>query len=324
MTTAHDDLPHPIPPFAHLRYKENYFFILLAELDDVFGVVHFNHEPGFDRARYTANFSIRGKPFRYSNQTSFPANFEMSREIGDGHLSLAFREPHARFDLSLVTDEINLSLVFTARQPTFDYAACRTAGGNSATFQEVLTLGLNLPYNHQQQALNAKGSVVLAADGKAIDIDGSGYRDHSWVMRADNIVAQHTWCGMNFPSCSFGAKTIETTARRGLWAREGYISDSSGVRALTQVETTVVGETADGLPKKLVHELVDVFGQRFTIESDIGERLAHVPLVSEAPGGIPAYHLVENFCRSKLLQTGETGIAVVEIGRTPALGGPYA
>ena len=39
MTTMHDDLPHPIPPFAYLRYKENYFFILIAPDQDVFGIV---------------------------------------------------------------------------------------------------------------------------------------------------------------------------------------------------------------------------------------------------------------------------------------------
>ena len=28
--SLHDDLPHPVPAFAQLRYKENWFFILLA------------------------------------------------------------------------------------------------------------------------------------------------------------------------------------------------------------------------------------------------------------------------------------------------------
>jgi hypothetical protein len=325
MTTAHDDLPHPVPAFAYLRYKENYFFILLAKDQNVFGIVHLNHEPGFDRARYTANLSVRGKTYLYSNTTPFPQNYAYSREIGDGKLQLKFTAAHARFDLSLVTDEVRWECAFTAAQPTFDYGACRTAGGARLSFQEVMTAGTNLQYDHQQQALHSSGKILIAATGEVIEFKGAGYRDHSWVMRADNLASQHTWCGFIFANAAFGAKTIELIARPGAWAREGYVADKAGLRALASVTTNNVGGmTEDGLPRTLVHELVDVFGKQFTIESDVGGRLAHVPLVSEAPGGRPAYQVVENFCRCRLKETGEEGIALVEFGRSATLGPAFS
>ena len=325
MTTVHDDLPHPIPAFAHLRYKENYFFILIAKDAGVFGVVHLNHEPAFDRARYTANLCVAGKFYLYSNTTSFPKDFAYSRQIGDGRLQLAFTKPHAQFDLTLKTDDIDLNCRFTAAQPTFDYGACRTAGGPRVSFQELMTLGTNLQYDHQQQALHTSGSITVAATGKSTSFSGAGYRDHSWVMRADNLSAQHTWCGFVFPNTAFGAKILETLPRPGVWAREGYVADRNGVRALRSLETRNEGGlTADGLPRILVHELVDVFGVIFTIESDIGSRLAHVPLVSEAPGGRSLYQIVENFCASTLRETGEKGVSLVEIGRAASIGGPFA
>ena len=45
MPAAHDDLPHPVPPIAYLRWKENWFFIAMDPVSEVHGVVHFNFEP---------------------------------------------------------------------------------------------------------------------------------------------------------------------------------------------------------------------------------------------------------------------------------------
>lgn len=322
MTTMHDDLPHPVPAFAQLRYKENYFFILIAPQSDAFAVIHLNHEPGHDRARYVANLEIAGRSFRYANQTAFPATFEFARQIGDGKLSLHFAEPHKRFDLSLITDELDLSLTFTARQSTFDYSACRTSGNPAASFQEVMTLGLNLPYNHQQQSLDVAGQASF--DGKIHLITGSGYRDHSWVMRHDSGVLTHNWCGLNFPTRSFGIKTISTSRAPGLVAKEGYVADAEGVRALRRIEVRSEGEMADGLCERLIHEVEDVFGNCYTIESNVAGRFAHVPLQSEAPGDQTTFHIVENFCPLRLLETGESGEGLIEVGRSSKLGGPYA
>lgn len=321
MTTLHDDLPHPVPDYAQLRYKENYFFILLAPESDCFGVIHLNHEPGHDRVRYVGNFRLAGRRIDYANQAAFPETFAHSPVIGDGNLSLTFVEAHTRFELSLQTDEVELDLAFDGRFPTFDFAACRTAGNPAPSFQETMTLGLNLPYNHQQQALASSGTARFK-DGMTIAIKGFGYRDHSWVMRADIATREHDWCGFNFPSRAFGIKTLETMSRPGVRAAEGYVADTRGLRALRSIATTRAGTMADGLCTTLIHDVEDVFGERYRIESDIGGRHAHVPLASEASSGKHGYHIVENFCPSTC--DGENGIGLVEIGRNSAIAGPFA
>ena len=58
-----------------------------------------------------------------------------------------------------------------------------------------------------------------------------------------------------------------------------------------------------------------------TIEADIRNRFAYVPLLSEKPDHATFYDVVENFCPIKLLETGEEGIAIVELGRSSTLGG---
>jgi hypothetical protein len=61
MPVTHDDLPHPVPPIAYLRYKENWFFLILDQHNDVFGAIHVVGEPGFDRIRYSVNLRIGGE-----------------------------------------------------------------------------------------------------------------------------------------------------------------------------------------------------------------------------------------------------------------------
>lgn len=317
MTTVHDDRPHPIPPFAYLRYKENYFFIILAEKCNIYGVSHLNFEPGFDRARFTCNLCVDGELIKYGNETKLPATFELAEEIGDGHLTLRFIDPHERFDLSLASNDVDMTLSFKKRLPTFDYAACRTAAPEMANFQEVLTFGLNLPYNHQQQSMNVDGSITVRRTGKSKHIDGVGYRDHSWVMRADHVVAAHSWCAFNFADRAFGIKMISTLHRPNAPGREGYVGDKDGVRALRSIDVRFEGDGPNGQPATVVHDVADVYGNRYTIQSDIAGRLGHVPLLSEAAGHKPAYLVVENFVHAVLLQTGEQGIALVELGRNP-------
>jgi hypothetical protein len=315
MSTTHDDLPHPVPPFAFLRWKENWFFIVMAPQSGVHGVIHFNFEPGFDRARFTCHLSVQGKVFKYVNETAFPEQFALERSIGDGRLIARFVEPQARIELALNSDELEVSLVMEKSRPAFDYAACRFANPGTPSFQEVMTLGTNLPYNHQQQAMSISGTVRVKAAGAAPQaVSGYGYRDHSWCMRSDMSVASHTWSGLHFGSRAFGVKKLHTVARPGVWAREGYVSDTDGERALRDMEVLYEGQSADGLPRTVRFELADVYGKKFTVVCDVAGRHAQVPLVAEKPGKHGAYAITENFCPAVLIETGETGCALVEIG----------
>jgi hypothetical protein len=316
MTTTHDDLPHPVPPFAFLRWKENWFFIVMAPESGVHGVIHLNFEPSHDRARFTCHLSVQGKVYKYVNETVFPERFALERSIGDGRLIANFLEPQARIALTLNSDELDFDLLFEKSRPAFDYAACRFANPGVPSFQEVMTLGTNLPYNHQQQAMTVRGSLKLRSTPNAEpqSIAGYGYRDHSWCMRADSAVASHTWSGLHFGSRAFGVKKLHTQSRPEVWAREGYVSDADGERALKDIEVLYEGKSLDGLPRTVRFQLADVYGKRFTVVCDVAGRYAQVPLVAEKPGKHGAYGITENFCPAVLQETGETGCALVEIG----------
>lgn len=315
------DLPHPVPPLAFLRYKENYFFILLDPEREAFGVAHLNFEPGFNRARFACNLMVRGTLHKYGAETPFPADFEGARELGDGRLRLSIDPDTSTFHLRFDGDGIGCNLRFEPRFPAFDFAACRTAAPETPSFQEAMTLALNLPFDHMQQAMRVTGEVALSGTGEQLAVDGYGYRDHSWCVRSDNLAASHSWCGLNFPDCAFGVMTIETLHRPGLVAREGYVVDGRGARPLRRIEVIAEGELPTGVPERLVHRLQDNEGTDYVITSDIAARFAHVPLFAEKPDGSAVYNIVENFCPSRLDGGGE-GISLVEVGYSTPVAGP--
>jgi hypothetical protein len=318
MSTVHDDTPHPIPPTAYLRYKENWLFILMDVDNGVFGIAHFNHEPGFDRARFSCNLMVRGRLFKYGNQTAFPANFAFSRQIGDGKLVVTFVEPYEQMQLNLNSDDVLLDVSFRRHAPHFDFEAYEAANPDLPKTQEVIGLATNQEFHHQTQAMTIAGTLRLKSGESSqeiIALKGLGYRDHSRGTRADNLLLRHVWTYLYFPSVLFGAMSVTGSFRPGLTASSGYVYDATGMRALGAIDMISHGKSEGGMPESVEFNLPDVFGQQHTVIAEIAKRVAHVPLVTEAPGTSGhSYTVVENFCPIMLKETGEMGFALVEIG----------
>ncbi|MDD5177615.1 MAG: hypothetical protein PHQ05_14450 [Sterolibacterium sp.] len=318
MTTTHDDLPHPVPPIAYLRYKENWFFIILDVSNSVYGMAHFNYEPGFDRARVSCNLMVRGEMFQYGNQIPFPAEFAMSPQIGDDKLKLKFVEAHTRFDMQLHSNDLELDMSFLKFAPTFNYEAYEAANPEKPSMQEIMNFATNQIFDNQQQALTISGTLKMktgSAKGETINLKGLGYRDHSRSMRVDNMVLRHVWSFLYFPTTVFGAISLTGMFRPGSSMTSGYVYDSSGVRSLKEVEIVNHGEISAGVPATVEYKLNDVYGKSFTVIADIAKRMGYVPLVVEAGAASGySYNIVENFCPVTLKETGEQGHALVEIG----------
>jgi hypothetical protein len=318
MITTHDDLPHPVPPIAYLRYKENWFFIMLDVAQNVYGMAHFNFEPGQDRARVSCNLMVRGELFQYGNQIPFPKSFALSPSIGDDKLNVRFVEPHARMELSLANADVRLELTFAKHAPTFDFAAYDSANPGKVSAQELVNFATNQMFHHQQQAMTIRGSLRLnrgKSQGETISIDGIGYRDHSRGMRCDHMTLRHVWTFLYFPKTVIGAMSIVNVMRPSLIANSGYVFDASGMRSLGDMDVVNSGEAPGGMPAAVHFNLHDVYGRPFTVTADIANRMGFVPLVVEAgnAGGFN-YNIVENFAPVRLEETGETGHALVEIG----------
>jgi hypothetical protein len=123
------------------------------------------------------------------------------------------------------------------------------------------------------------------------------------------------WSFLYFPTRVFGVMSVTGRFRPGPTSVSGYVFDDGGMRSLADIEIVRHGEGEYKMPAKVEYRLPDVVGNSHTVIADVAHGLAQVPLVAEAtgPGGF-AYTVVENFCPIVLQESGETGLALVEIG----------
>lgn len=317
MTIVHKELPHPIPLYAYMRYKENYFFNIMDREKNIYGNVHFNNEPLFGRSRVTVELIIEGKEYSYKNFCPISPNFGTEHSLTNGAVTLDIQETPSGtlFRIRMDDEQLKLDLFVTDRFSTYDFHNCKYAAPDLPSLREVMTFGLNLPFEHLEQSVYYGGTISVA-DRSITLAQSVGYRDHSWGIRGDNTTAWHSWSVFNFPDRTFGIVTLATLSRPGLHAKEGYVADADGARALRAIDARPMGKAdhADGLPLRMVYELEDVFGQNFSLEADIANRMAQVSLTPEADDNKMVWTVTENFCNIKDNGNGTAGIGLVELG----------
>jgi hypothetical protein len=243
----------------------------------------------------------------------------MSPTLGDDHFTVRFVRAHERIDLSLHSEDVDLDVSFTARAPVFDFSDYDHANPEAVSLSEIMQFATNQQSVHQQQAMHVTGQVMVKTGeqaGRTAEIEGPGYRDHSRMVRCDNMVKNHFWTGLHFPGHVFGVMHLTGLLRPDSPAGCGYVWDSEhGLRSLRRVQVTGSGDGPDGVPATVELRLTDVYDEPFTIVADLTNRYAHVPLHTESPGAAPfVYDIVENFAPLRLNETGETGIGLVEVG----------
>ncbi|MET0657199.1 MAG: hypothetical protein ABW110_03450 [Steroidobacteraceae bacterium] len=319
MSLVHDDMPHPVPPIAYLRYKENWFFLIMDQKNSVFGAIHVVSEPGFERIRFACHLNIKGEMLKYGSEVPFPEKFSFAKELGDGKFTVRFVKAHEQIDIELHNEDVDMKVSFLKRAPLFDFQEYDFANPGKVTVQEIVNFSTHQQYVHQQQGLFTRGSVAVktgAMAGKTFTVDGLGYRDHSRSVRCDNMTLKHFWTGLLFPSHVFGAMSVTGVLRPESPGNTGYVYDEAGgLRSLRQVDIQGKGSGPNGLPASVEFRLTDIFDKPFTIVADLSQRFAYVPLHTEKPGAAPfVYDIVENFAALTLKETGETGIGLVEVG----------
>jgi hypothetical protein len=311
----HEDYPHPVPARAWLRWKENYFWVFMDPERDICCLAHCTAEPTFDRAFASFTVLHKGQKIGGGMETPMPAPFALSRDLTYGGLRIQFLEPQQRFRVTFEDETLSVELDFTARMHLFDFLACTDVNPDHYSVSENTALARN-EFRHQGQCLTGTGRIAFKAGafaGTAIDVEGSGYRDHSWGMRNDQLTLDHNWSFFNFPSMGFHLFTVRNTIRPENRTWEGYHATPAGNQVIKTLEIESVGKGAEGMPETVTYRATGVDGQRFTLIADVGRAFARLPLHSQKPGA-KVYLNVENMCRVRCAETGEEGLANVEIG----------
>nr|WP_140404493.1 hypothetical protein [Sphingomonas sp. CDS-1] len=244
-----------------------------------------------------------------------PSPFEHQKELHYGDLALHFLKPQAEFRVEYEDENVSAVLNFTRRMHLFDFQACADVNPDWFSVSENTAFERN-SFRHQGQCMNATGNVTFKSGewaGTSIDVDGSGYRDHSWGMRNDQMTLSHNWTFFNFKEMGFHLFRVRNVIRPESQTSEGYIARPEGNEVMKVLDIEHVGEGPDGMPDKVIYRATTLSGEKFTLVADVGNAFARLPLHSQKPGS-KVYLNVENMCRVRCEETGEEGLANVEIG----------
>lgn len=311
----HEDLPHTVPARAWLRWKENYFWVFMDPDRDICCLAHCTAEPTHDRAFASFTVLHRGKKIISGREVPMPLPFEHAKVLNYGDLTLNFVRPQAEFVVEYEDDNVAARLTFTRRMHLFDFQACADVNPDWFSVSENTAFERN-SFRHQGQCMNATGNITFKSGefaGTSIDVDGSGYRDHSWGMRNDQMTLDHNWSFFNFRDMGFHLFRVRNTIRPESRTSEGYIARPEGNEVMKSLDIEHVGEGPEGMPDKVIFRAVTLGGEPFTLIADVGNAFARLPLHSQKPGS-KVYLNVENMCRVRCEETGEEGLGNVEIG----------
>ena len=148
---------------------------------------------------------------------------------------------------------------------------------------------------------------------ESVDVNGLGYRDHSWGMRNDQLTLEHNWTFINLPGMGGHFMTIRNGWRPDNRVVEGYIAKPEGNEVAKSLTIEHVGDGPQGMPNSVIYRIKTIDGAPYTIVADVAGSFARLPLISQKPGE-KVYHIVENMCPCRCEETGERGYANVEIG----------
>ena len=312
----HEDLPHTVPARAWLRWKENYFWVFMDPDRDICCLAHCTAEPIFDRAFASFTVMHKGKNIISAREVPMPSPFEHARELNYGGLTIRFLEPQTSFQVTFEDEIISARLDFVRLMHLFDFLACTDVNPDQFSVSENTALERN-SFRHQGQCVTATGNIIFKSGefaGTSIDVDGGGYRDHSWGMRNDQMTLSHNWSFFNFPSMGMHLFTVRNVVRPENSTAEGYVAVPAGNQVIKTLKIENVGEGPEGMPDKVIYRAVALDGTPYTLVADVGNAFARLPLHSQKPGS-KVYLNVENMCRVHCEETGEEGLANVEIGQ---------
>ncbi|WP_303758689.1 hypothetical protein [Sphingobium yanoikuyae] len=311
----HEDYPHTVPTRAWLRWKENYFWVFMDPDRDLCCLAHCTAEPTYDRAFASFTVLHKGQTIVSGQEVAMPSPFEHQKQLHYGGLILDFLKPQTEFRVAFEDDNLSAVLHFTRRMHLFDFQACADVNPDWFSISENTAFERN-SFRHQGQCMNATGQIAFKAGdwaGTSIAVDGSGYRDHSWGMRNDQMTLDHVWAFFNFPSMGFHLMQVRNVIRPENRTAEGYIARPEGNEVMKALTIEHVGDGAQGMPETVIFRATTLGGERFTLVADVGNSFARLPLHSQKPGA-KVYLNVENMCRVRCEETGEEGLANVEIG----------
>lgn len=328
MIDRRDDFPHSVPVEALMTWKENWVFPAVDADARVASLFHISLRPRRGEGIFTAKFCLDGFEHRYVGRSPIPRDVETLRPVADERLSFEVVEPLRRFRIRYRSDELSADISYRARFPVYDFADGPKAPGES----ELGEIGRSVfPYHHREQSLFHEGVIEVHAGpraGETFELAGYACRDHSWGWREDLAFQYHHWV-----CASFDDRFVEGSVMREDFYPDGpkhggWISTAAGNDPVRAVDTSGSCDLDDNDPlpalfEDVTYRVETVGGEVATVVAHLGDDYGRLYLDARSPDRATVYQDVQIFCDYTLLETGQRGSGVLELGkraRGPGIG----
>jgi len=302
-----------------MTWKENWVFPALDPRNRVASLFHFSLRPSEGEGIFTAKFCVDGEEFRYVGRSPIPAELQTMEAVENERVRFEVLEPGKRFGLSYSGPELDASLVYDARFAPFDFADGPLAPGES----ELGDIGRTVfPFHHYEQALTHEGTLVLKHGpraGETIHLSGFANRDHSWGWRSEFTFTHHHWLCASFDDRFVEGSVCEDRHYPHGPKRGGWISTAAGNDPVAEVDTSDGYPLEPGMPlssvfKDVRYRVRTLGGKEATVIAHLADDYGRLYLDLRHPDRSKTYQDVQMFCDVTLVETGQTGTGVLEVG----------
>jgi hypothetical protein len=311
-----DDLFHKTPLSSRLVlvWKENAYINAYDNNAGFACMHHFSIEPGSRKGYFNAAYIYGDQVENYSNRFELSKNsIEGEAKISDGRLTYEVLEPLKRFRITFKGKKFNSTLDYSGRFSVFDYRNCPRSDGYSPLFD----LGRwALPYCHQEQALQVKGTVSMEGK-KNLDIEGVANRDHSWGLRNEQVFDWYYWTGVHFDNwfsnwCFIRDKLCDPPEKSG-----GFLSSKDGNVPVKHIEVRETPSGLDNLNKleEVQYAVEYVDGNTKTFVFDVKSSIGPVFFPNVPVERDVILEIRDWWGKWKVKETGEIGKGLNEMGR---------
>lgn len=320
MIDEHADRPHLVPPQVFMPWKENWCF---AGVDPAAGsamVWHVSMRPVDGEGIFTCKVDGPDVRVRYVGRRPItPATGLGSsdeRTIDDGRLRIEIVEPNRTFLLTFADDDTEIEAIFTARFDPFDFGNGNLAAGSS----RIGELGRHVfPFHHYEQSL-AFEATIRRVGHDDLTLTGWGNRDHSWGWRDDFGFRSHQWICANFGDRYVqGSTMIDTTYPHRKFG--GFVSRSDGNDPVTWIDLTESywldppNEPLPEFDRDVGYTVTTASGARIELVAHLSEHFRILYLNARHPDRTQVYQDAQIFCPFTLVETGERGAGLLELGK---------
>jgi hypothetical protein len=314
-----DDHPHAVPPQAFMTWKENWVLCGLDRAARAAFVFHVSLRPVEGEGVFSAKLSLDGERYRHVGRRPIPADPRELRTLADERMRFEIVEPARRFRIEYRSPELDADLRLAGRFEPFDFADGPKPPGRS-TLGEI---GLSVfPFNHYEQALEFEGELRPKAGdraGRAVPVSGWGNRDHSWGFRDDFQFIHHHWICASFEELYVQGSAMLERSYPDL-KHGGFVAGRGGNDPVRRVDTADAYWLEPGLPlppleRDVRYRLETVSGRTLTVVAHVARDYGRLYLNAKSPDRSKLYQDRQVFCDYTLVESGERGAGLLEIGK---------